>query len=187
MTIEIRTPDSTEGGGWENGDHLDVDEGIATPDGNVIDTTIDDDFVDFGFPATTIVDADTVNGIDIKIRAKRTGSGTLDTITITLVIAGGPKAAVISGVLGDAFATFTFSDATWDDDWTAAELDGAEIRVRSTQTGMPTAATWEIDAIDNETDFTAADGGPATPQGLHGISQGINVQRSTRLGGELEQ
>lgn len=34
---------------------------------------------------------------------------------------------------------------------------------------------------------TGGGGGPSTPQGLHGIDFGINVQRSSRLGGELEQ
>lgn len=33
----------------------------------------------------------------------------------------------------------------------------------------------------------SGNGGPDTPQGLQGLDHGINVQRSTRLGGELEQ
>ena len=84
---------------------------------------------------------------------------------------------------GDPFVSSGTGDYT---PATSGQLDDAGTALAGITTDIVgttrDASTPDIGAIET----TGGGGGPSTPQGLHGIGRGINVQRSTRLGGELE-
>jgi hypothetical protein len=159
MALDTLLPNGDDSG-WPTGAFTDIDEGIASADAAVMFTTIDDDVLIVDLTATTITDADTVNSVTVKIHGRSTGSGGKDTFTVDFQIGGvdqgGPQ---VTADLAGSHATYTLTDAAWDSDWTAAQLNGATLKIQATQTGKPTAATWEIDAIDVEVDYTVPPSG----------------------------
>ena len=159
MALDTLLPNGDDSG-WPTGAFTDIDEGIASADAAVMSTTIDDDVLIVDLTATTITDADTVNSVTVKIHGRSTGSGGKDTFTVDFQIGGvdqgGPQ---VTADLTGSHATYTLTDAAWDSDWTAAQLNGATLKIQATQTGKPTAATWEIDAIDVDVDYTVPPSG----------------------------
>jgi len=162
MTIETLFPNGDDNG-WPTGDWTDIDESIASADGNNLETSIDDDVVVIDLDDSAIVDGDTVNTVTVKIRAKDTGSGGKNQIEVDVDVGGGGLGAIKSASLSNSYATFTFTNALWDLDHTAAQMDAMQLIIRADQTGMGTAADWQIDAIDVEIDYTPAGGGGSTP------------------------
>ena len=167
MALDTLLPNGDDSG-WPTGAFTDIDEGIASADAAVMSTTIDDDVLIVDLTATTITDADTVNSVTVKIHGRSTGSGGKDTFTVDFQIGGvdqgGPQ---VTGDLTGSHATYTLTDAAWDSDWTAAQLNGATLKIQATQTGKATAATWEIDAIDVDVDYTPAAAGISIPVVQH--------------------
>ncbi len=159
MAVDKLLPNGDDSG-WPTGAFTDIDEGIASADAAVMSTTIDDDVLIVDLTATTITDADTVNSVTVKIHGRSTGSGGKVTFTVDFQIGcvdqGGPQ---VTADLTGSHATYTLTDAAWDSDWTAAQLNGATLKIQATQTGKPTAATWEVDAIDVEVDYTVPPSG----------------------------
>jgi hypothetical protein len=152
---------NTYDSGWTSGAIGDVDEAVASADGAVISTTIKNDTALMGLTASVVEDADTVTAIDIVVRARTTGSG-VDSLGVELLIGG-----VVQGVRQDilltaSFQNLTFSDANWDTDRTAAEMDGAEVRLHARQGGMPVDAGHEVDCGDIDVVFTEAGGQSAS-------------------------
>ena len=159
MALDTLLPNGDDSG-WPTGAFADIDEGIASADAAVMSTTIDDNVLIVDLTTTTITDADTVNSVTVKVHGRSTGSGGKDTFTVDFQIGGvdqgGPQ---VTADLTGSHATYTLTDAAWDSDWTAAQLNGATLKIQATQTGKPTAATWEIDAIDVDVDYTVPPSG----------------------------
>jgi len=159
MTIETLVPNGDDGG-WPTGSYLDVDEGIASVDGVFLETNTDPDVVILDLSASAIVDGDTVNSVTVKIHAKDGAGGGTNSIDVDLLIGGTGQGQVGTGTLTGTLTTYTLTENTlWDLDWTAAELAGMQLEVTSAQSGKGYAATWSIDAIEVEIDYTAAAGG----------------------------
>ena len=159
MATETRFP-SGDDNGWPTGDWTNIDESIAAADAATLETNIDDDVVVIDIGDFAITDADTVTGVQIDIRAKDTGAGGKNSLSVNLDVGGGGLGAVTGANMTNTYATFTFTNALWDLDHSAAELDAMQLIIRANQTGMATAADWQIDAIDVIVTFTPAAGGP---------------------------
>jgi len=184
MTVETLFPNGDDGG-WPTGGFANIDEGIASADGLTYETSIDNDVTVIDLDDSAIADADTVNSVTVKIRAKDTGSGGKNSLIVDLLIGGVGQGPITSGVLNNAYGTYTFVDAVnWDQDWTAAQLDGMQLEITANQTGKGEAADWQIDAIDVDIDYTAAPsgrimsslvggGGLAGPGGMAGEGGGL--------------
>lgn len=158
MTIETLLPNGDDSG-WPTGSFLDIDEGIASADGSIMATTTTDDVLDVDLDDSAIADADTVNSVTIKIHGRTNGAGT-DMFMVDLLIGGVPQGVQQTGSnLGGSMATESFNDTGWNIDWTAAQLDGMQVRVTASQTAMPATVGHEIDAIDVDVDYTVAAGG----------------------------
>ena len=167
MAVETLFP-SGDDNGWPTGDWTDIDEGIAAADAAILGATTDPDVVLIDLDDSAIADADTVNSVTVKIRAKDTGSGGKNFLDVDLFIGGVGQGVVRTAALGNSYATFTLTDAVnWDVDWTAAQLDGMQLQITSIQTGKAVSATWEIDAIDVDVDYTPAVGGISIPVVQH--------------------
>lgn len=187
MATEKLLPDGDDNG-WPTGDVVDVDEGIASADGAFMATTIDDDVVIFDLGPSAIVDVDTVTGITIVIRALSTGSGGKDKLAVALRIDGTDRAQVSTPNLSGSFVDYTLNDADWNQDWTAAQMDGAQVRVRADQTGMGTAATWEVDCFDVDVVFTPGNGGTLFFQDTEGVlsfAGALSKQTNKQVAGGL--
>lgn len=149
--------------GWETGAIGDVDEAIASADGNFIATATKNNTALMDLTDSVIVDADIVTAVDIVVRAMTTGSGD-DILGVDLLIGGVVQGArQDSASLTGSFVNYNFSDANWDIDWTAVQMDGMQVRIHARQSGMPTATGHRVDCGDIDIVFTPAAGGPAFP------------------------
>lgn len=159
MPVFTRFP-SGDDGGWPTGTWEDIDESIASADGAVLATSIDDDVVIIDVGDFDIDDADTVELLFLNVRARDTGAGGKNKIAIDIDVGGGGIFEVVPAAnLTNSFVTYTYNNALWDVDWTAAQMNNLQLIIRANQTGMATAADWEIDAIDIEALITLAGGG----------------------------
>jgi len=155
-------------GSW-TGVITDVDEAISGADGNSMDTVVDDDPLDLDTTDSSVVDADTVTGITIVIRAKKVGSNN-DSIQVDLLIGGTGQGTVNGANLTTSFANQTYNNAAWDVDRSAADMDGLEVRVQSRTTGMPHSPDIQFDCLDVDVVFTLAGGGISVPLAFDHLS-----------------
>lgn len=137
--------------GWPVGFVANIDEPTGTPDGQYISTSTNNDitFVDFDNPST-IVEADTVLGIAVTVRARgvaaslpEPGEANLD---VDLYIEGGsvgPTKTIVD--LPTGFVNRTFTDVAWNQDWTPTQLNSLQIRLQSRGS---LAEDWYVDGID---------------------------------------
>jgi hypothetical protein len=158
--LDTLSPNGDDGG-WLVGDYTDA---ITKADSNILTTDdgVNPDALVLDLDTTTVVDADTVTSVDIVITARSTGSGGKDTLDVELLIGGSPVGTTystpnLSGTLADYTATGTTQ--TWTTDYTAAQLNGAQVRITSQQAGKATTATWELDYVLVTINGTAASAG----------------------------
>lgn len=150
MATEKLLPNGDDGGWTGGGAFGDIDEGIASADAAVLAAGADNEDVEIDLDPSGVEDADTVTEITVTIRA-RTTSAQADRLLVDLLIGGTPQGTQqVGAALGAGFASETFTDVGWDVDRTAAEMDGAQWRIRADQTGMPGAVGHEIDAMDTD-------------------------------------
>ncbi len=172
MAVETLFPNGDDNG-WPTGDWTDIDESIASADGAVMSTNTKNDVVIIDLDDSAITDADTVNTVTVKIRARSTGSGGRDSLGVDVSVGGAGLGEVDTDGLTGTFATYTLTNSLWDLDHTAAQMDAMQLTITSKQSGMAAAADWEIDAIDVDVDYTASATGRimsslAGPGGLAG-------------------
>ena len=67
------------------------------------------------------------------------------------------------------------STGGWNADRTAAEMDGAQVQVTATQTGMPTDDVWEVDSVELKNTYTPAPTGPTMPIVMHHRTKNFGV------------
>jgi hypothetical protein len=149
--------------GWTAGAATDIDEGHVTPntpDGNVYSTSSTagggkGDIATLDFVDSALADSDTISAVDIYIRARRQTDPDSD-MDVQLVIGGTPQGTAqslgITGTLADY--TVLGSAGGWNSDYTATQLDGLQVQVTATQSGMPTDDVWEIDSCEVHITYT---------------------------------
>ena len=142
-----------------SGAAADIDEAIADADANIYGPGPEDDAADFGFSATSaaITDAATVNGVDFEIRVLDDGTAGTAILTVELLIGGTSQGSTTINP-NSSLTNHTISLAGWDSDWTKAELDGAELRLTPSQSGMPGTNAVDIDCAELIIDYTAVAG-----------------------------
>jgi len=168
MATEVLYPNGDDNG-WPTGDWTDIDESIASADGAVMSTSTEPDTVIIDLDDSAITDADTVNTVTVDIRARSTGSGGRDRLVVDVDVGGGGLGSVNGDNMTGSFATYTFTNAAWDLDHTAAQMDAMQLIITSSQSGMAASADWEIDAIDVTIDYTASGGGSSSHIALLGV------------------
>ena len=155
MTVETLLPNGVAG--WPTGVVGNIDNTIASASGTFYETSIQDDVATIDLAATVIVDGDTVNSVTVKVHAMTTGAGGKDAITVDVLIGGTPQASqTMTGFLTGSSSTFTFTNALWNSDWTAAQIAGMQLTLTAVQTGKATAADWQVDEIEVDIDYTEA-------------------------------
>lgn len=149
---------SWAGAGYSNVDITDLEEAIASADGDHYGPGPEDDPADFGLTASEVVDSDTVTNVSITVRLQANGTAAAIQADIDFLIGGSVQgAAVDTGNLTGSFANYgPLNDAGWNSDWTAAQMDGAEVRITPRHSGMPGTVEVDIDCMDVVVTFTPA-------------------------------
>ncbi len=155
-TLNINGWDS----GWPSGSVAAVDEAVASADGATVSTTIEDDTVIFDLTNTALTDADTITDVSITVRAKKTGTGAAS-FEVALLIGGSSQG--IDGTapfLSTSFVNDVYTNTGWNSDWTAAQLNGAQVRVVAIN-ALLVVDSWVIDCIDVVITYTPSAPEPA--------------------------
>ena len=145
-----------------NGAVTDIDEPVASADGNSYGTTTENDTADFGLTNPALIsDADTVNSVTITLRAKKGGTAGNERFQVDLLIGGVVQGSQqTTGNLTTSFANYTgINDAGWNSDWTLAQLQGMQFRLTAIQAGMGGTQVTDLDCADVDVDFTEAAAG----------------------------
>lgn len=153
MSTDKLLPNGDDGG-WPTGSYLNIDEGIASADGSVLSTNVDDDTVVIDLTSTVVADSDVVTALDIVVRVNYTGGGT-NSLGVELLVGGSVIGIQQTSSITTSFQNLTFSDVNWDADWTQAQLNGAQVRLQAIQSGKPTAYTVQVDALDVDIVYSA--------------------------------
>jgi hypothetical protein len=147
--------------GWPTGAVANVDEAIAAADGSVVECATEGDIVVFDLTNTGLTDADTITQLDITFRARETSAASGDnSIDVEFLVGAAVQGNAQNVVLTTDFQDFSLSTDAWDTDWTQAQLDGAQVRCTSVQTGMPSAGGWQVDCLDVVVTYTPDSGAP---------------------------
>jgi hypothetical protein len=142
--------------GWPTGLLSNVDEAIADADAQTVGTNITGDVVIFDLDPTALIDGDEVTDVGITVRATCSGLGfDLGYLDVELLIGGAAQGAAqrTSSMVGTQ--NHVLSSASWDSDWTQAQLEGMQVRVTTVLTGgNGDTPTWTIDCIDVDVTYT---------------------------------
>ena len=149
--------------GWPTGFVTNVDEPIASADGQTVSTTIENDTVVFDLDnVTDIADIDTVTAVEITVRGSVASALVDSKFSVELLIGGVSQGAdPFVTNLSSSMSNQTYTAVGWNSDWTQAELNGAQVKVTAQQT-TPGSQTWYIDCIDVDITYTALD--PIVPE-----------------------
>ena len=152
--------------GW-TGTDADVFEALASADGNLlINRQNEGDALLLNIDDSVVVDGDTVTNISINIRCAR-GANDSDGVTAQLFIGGSPIGVAQDfesqgGTLanGTQSNSGNLNDPTagtgWNEDRTAAEMNGMQVELVPTQGGMPGTVIIDFDCLDVVVTFTPA-------------------------------
>jgi len=166
--------------GWPTGTFEDINETIASADGNVMSATTDPDVLVLDLTASEVVDGDTVTNITINTRARVLGAGGKDDLIFDLLIGGVAQGTAVTHTsVGTSYSTLVSNDIGWNVDRTAAEMAGAQVRITTAQRGKGVAATYEVDAVDVVVTFTAGSSDNPESPGLKALQ--LNELTPTRL------
>lgn len=159
-TLNINAID--EGWTGASGAATDIDETIAGADGSAYGPGGEADPADFGLTSTVVVDSDTVSRVDITVRLRRSGTAGQEQADVQFLVGGLIQGSTFStGNLTTSFADYgPFNSAGWNNDWTQAQLNGAQIRLTPTQSGKPGTNAVDIDCADVVVTYTGASATP---------------------------
>jgi len=164
--------------GWTSGGWADVDEGIASTDddttkvvsGTTATPVAEGATLNLDFASVvTVGDSDTVTRVAFDIRATTDdNSGGKTDLSVQLIIGGTAQGAPVTVGLTSSWATSSdVNDIGWNSDWTAAQLNGAQVRLITAQTGMQTDDVWEVSTVDMVITYTAAAAGNPVGAFMH--------------------
>ena len=121
-----------------SGAATDIDEAIGSPDTAYYGAGAEADAADFGFTASEVVDGDTVTNISFNMIYRDDGSAGTLLVDVDLLIGGTVVGTAVQLTVSGSDATYSdINDTGWNVDRTAAEMDGAELRLTPQQSGMP--------------------------------------------------
>lgn len=180
MATETLLPDGLTTNTWTSGVVTDVDNGVDTPtDGSLIlSTETEGAVLLFTFAdIVDIVDADTVDQIDIRYRGKLAANAN-DGVSVDLRLSSGVIGASQVPALTNALNNYTLNDATvttgWNEDRTVAVLNTLEVAVTTTQGGKPGATDLDLSEIEVVITYTPAAAGGTELDFERGATRGVH-------------
>jgi len=167
MSEESLLPNGDDGG-WTTGGWADIDELVSSPtDSDFIQTAAngEGEVILFDLVDSGLLDSDIISSVEVNVRARLVNSGVQGRIDLALYIGGASQnsGAPSTAALTTSFANYTLiTDAGWDADWTAAQLDGMQVELTAAQAGKAVPQQFEVSAVDVVVTYTA---GPITATG----------------------
>jgi hypothetical protein len=160
MTVETLLPASDDSGWVLNSATFDdINNTIAGASGTPYETDVDNDVTVIGLTdvvAAELDDAATVNSVTVKIRAKDVSVSLKDSLIVDVDVGGGGLGTFNVSVITDTYVTYEYVNALWDLDHTLAQLNAMTLIIVANQTGKGETATWQIDEIEVDIDYTEA-------------------------------
>lgn len=135
-TLQIDAITATWAGA--SGAATDIDEVIGSPDTAYYGAGAEADAADFGFGVSEVIDGDTVTNITFNMIYRDDGTAGTLTVDVDLLIGGVVQGTTQTITVSGSDATYSnINHSGWNVDRTAAEMDGAELRLTPRQAGMP--------------------------------------------------
>jgi len=137
--------------GWASGFLANVDEPVAEADGSTISTDQNNQEVLLDLDDVTgITDLDTILEVTMLLRARAFSDVTPVEASVELLISSQSVGEVSPVTLSDGVGSFqniSISSASWNNDWTQAQLNSMQVRITTTQLTFPPDIAY-IDALD---------------------------------------
>jgi len=153
MATEKLNPNGYDNG-WPLGFLANVDEPVASADGQLVASFIESEVVVFDFPAVAdIDDDDIVSSIAVTLRCRYTegdeGASSFGGITAEILIGGISQGSDSTGNLSSGFQNKVLGNVGWNSDWTQAQLDSLQLRLTTVVTsGTAVFPGWLMDCVD---------------------------------------
>ena len=143
---------------WASGSGAvtDIDEPIGSPDTAYYSGGVEDEAAEFGFTASEVEDGFTVTNITLNMIYRDDGSAGTVSVQVDLLISGSPVGAGSSFSVSGSDTEYNVNIAAWNTDFTAAEMDAAELRITPTQSGMPGTQLPFLETANMVVTFTSA-------------------------------
>ena len=193
MAEETLLPSADSVNNWDAGTFADVNQGVDTPNDGLTmsDISIEGEIVTFDMDNSALSDGDTITNVTIRTRAQR-GSNNGDSLGIDLLIGGSVQGSQVNRTLGTSLDDINSNDVGWNTDWTAAQLDGLQVRLTTLQTGMPGTVDITVSEVEVLITYTP-DAGTLTSNGtptieeitVSGVSTIIKKSNGTPLIAEI--
>ena len=151
------------------GTDADIFEAIsAADDTGLSNGAVEGDVLDLDLDNSVVEDGDTVTNISFVLRAQAPTNSN-DGLTVQLLIGGVAQGAPVAfgGVPSTWGNSGTLNDAGWNVDRTAAEMDGAQARIVTTQGGMPGVVDLGFDCLDCIVTYDLAGDGLSIPIAMY--------------------
>ena len=175
MAQEILYPNGDDSG-WATGAYTDIDEGTDSPsDADMISTAADGEgeVMVLDLDDSALGDGDTITSVDIVVRNRE--SLPVGNIAVRLLIGGADQGS--AGTTSSSnFHTDQLNVAGWNVDWTAAQLNGAQVSLTAAQIGMPSAEQFDVSALQVEVNYTPAVAGGEPPSAY--MRQDMHIRRT---------
>jgi len=171
MAEETLLPSADSVNNWDAGTFADVNQGVDTPNDGLTmsDISIEDEIVTFDMDDSALSDGDTITNVTIRTRAQR-GSNNGDSLGIDLLIGGSVQGTQVNRALTTSLDDINSNDVGWNTDWTAAQLDGLQVRLTTVQTGMPGNVDITVSEVEVLITYTP-DAGTLTSNGTPVIAE----------------
>lgn len=161
MATEYLVPNGNDGG-WDVSDHTKINNGGVAPgssgspgDTSAVSETTDPVVLNLDLTDSAITDADTVEDVEVFVRARTTGAGT-DNFLVDLIVGGTAQGTqYASPTLGATFVDYTATGG-WTTDFSAAQLDGMQVRLTTGQAGKSAVHGIEVSEVEVRITYTAA-------------------------------
>jgi hypothetical protein len=169
MAVETLNVNAVSAKANWSGTDADIFEDIAGADNTGLNNAaVEGDVLDLDLDNSIVVEGDTVTNISFVLRAQAPTNSS-DGLTVQLLIGG--VAQGIPVAFGTVPSTWgnsgLLNDVGWNVDRTAAEMDGAQARIVTTQAGMPGVVDLDFDCLDCIVTFTPAAAGASIPIAMY--------------------
>ncbi len=151
------------------GTDADIFEAISAADNTGLNNAANEgDVLDLDLSNSIVVDGDTVTNISFILRAQAPTNSN-DGLTVQLLIGGAAQGVPVTfGAVPSTWGnSASLNDTGWNVDRTAAEMDGAQARIVTTQGGMPGVVDLDFDCLDCIVTYTPASAGASIPIAMY--------------------
>lgn len=156
VTVNVNSIDSSA---WSSpsGAATDIDEAIASADGSTYSAGADSggSALVLGFGSPGLSDSDTITQVDVTVRTSDGGSAGNTQLDVELLIGGSTQGTVSTGNTTGSLANYgPLNTAGWNSDWSQTQLDGLQVRLTPTESGMPGTNLPALDCVDVDITYT---------------------------------